>query len=103
MYLSFTKTDPNDAGFEERCENILRTVTIAQTVSLNQTVSVSSGDYASDEGREFDIYFRLLDGMSVSESGEGPYLEFMPNVKGIFTTRTGRPSGRCRPYRPAFP
>ncbi len=82
MYVNFIKTDPDDSGFEERCENILRTVTIAQIVTLNQTVSVSSGDYASGDGREFDIYFRLLDGMSVSRSdGENPYLDFMPNGK----------------------
>lgn len=81
MYVNFIKTDPDDSGFEERCENILRTVTIAQIVTLNQTISVSPADYASGEGREFDLNFWLLDGMSVLKASneENPYLYPIPN------------------------
>ena len=82
VYVRFTKPDSDDACFEERCEDILRTITIAQIVTLNQTVSVLSEDYASGEGREFDLNFWLLDGMSVSKSNEAnPYLDPIPNAK----------------------
>ncbi len=94
MNIRFTKIDPNDAGFEQRCEEIIRTVTIAQVVTLDRSISVSPEDYASGEGRAFDVKFWLLGGMSVSESDEdAPYLDFMPNKKGYIHNADGATVG----------
>ena len=94
MYLSFTKTDPGDADFEARCENILRTVTVARVVTLNQTISVSSADYPSGEGRDFYILFLLPDGMRVAQSdGESPYPDAMPNGRWRISNDGGETVG----------